>query len=429
MTINRLLKLLLMTSIFISCCLAFIFNGLYILLLANIVFVVFILIRSKISWFSLKTILANYVLIPILFQYYTGFSYGILESSKIPIHLNLLLFIVSIYNYITAIYVSNSSLFNYENKKYFNLMKLKPYMYRLFCALALLFIFVYYPPSFLRFGNTERFYHLLPGDFWNHLALVLLLLCLPNLKKSIFVKFSYLLFVVWCAVRGERVDVLGLLIITVVYLLKTKTISLKSFFILLISLMIIMVFIGTYRVGDRFSSLYDILKDVVIQKTSADIGYIYNISIQYVQNYSYLFGKSYINYLYELIPGTTQIYDVSNILMDIYGHPGGIFVLSEPYMNFGIFGVFIYSILENQLMCIIIKSKSKISTIYYLFYIMTSFRYIWYGVRYVETATIYLIPCLYLLVKYLNNSFNFNMNNLNIVNYSGFEENVVPKSD
>ena len=308
-------------------------------------------------------------------------------------------------------------------------MKLKPYMYRLFCALALLFIFIYYPPSLLRFGNTERFYHLLPGDFWNHLALVLLLLCLPNLKKSIFVKFSYLLFVIWCAVRGERVDILGLLIITVIYLLKTKTISLKSFFILLTSLLIIMVFIGTYRVGNQFSSLYDIFNDVVIQKTSADIGYIYNISIQYVQKYSYLLGKSYINYIYEIIPGTTSIYDASNILMDIYGHPGGIFVLSEPYMNFGIFGAFIYSILENQLMCIIIKSKSKISAIYYLFYFMTSFRYIWYGVRYVETATIYLIPCLYLLIKCLNNSFKFNMNSLNNVNYSGFEENVVPKSD
>ena len=70
----------------ITALLYWIFESPNVIFIANLIVMLLIIIKAKFSYFSIKSILMNYVLIAIFFQYNTGKSYGILEISQLQLH-------------------------------------------------------------------------------------------------------------------------------------------------------------------------------------------------------------------------------------------------------------------------------------------------------------------------------------------------------
>lgn len=391
----------------------FLTNIYFPLFIFNLILLFLILKKAKFSLFSLKTIICFYVLVPVFFQQYIGKSYGILEYSIVSNNMkletawiNLIIFLYLLVNYI---FVHKTKILDYEKRIYSKISNITIACPLLFSLLAIFFIIVYYPPTFL--SNGDRFYHLLPGNFWNCLSSIFLIFLLPVIKKQKKYILPWLFVIGWCFLRNERVDALGLFILLLVYLRKNKMLSKKIFIIILVLSLIGLSVMGFTRMDIGFNSFKDFILKIVVQSTSSDIAYLLNISIRYTKDFGYLLGKTYLNYFYELLPLGTSTYDASYILSITYGHPGGIHLLAEPFMNFGIIGVLLYSIIECFFMYWVLKKKNKVICIYYCYFVVASFRYCWYGLRYLETGMIYLIPLVYILNKILL-SFKYEKNML-----------------
>ena len=144
-----------------------------------------------------------------------------------------------------------------------------------------------------------------------------------------------------------------------------------------------------------------------------------SISINYKNDFGLLYGKTYKNYINDAIP-FYKSYSAAAVLNDTYGSPGGIYILSEPYMNFGVIGVVLFTLLEIYIIYWITKKKTEYSYFLYLFILTTQFRICWYGISYIEIGVIYILPILYLLMKNVNKkdaSGEFVYGDMNIVNH------------
>lgn len=369
----------------------------------NIILLLFILLKARISIFSIKVFLLFYCLVPIAFQYWTGESYGILEYSNLPLEFIKINHMIFIYNFIVWNFIILTKVLAKEKKFFSNIGLMNSCYVKLIAFMGIVFIIIHYPPLFLT--NGSRFDHLLPGNFWNHLSLICLLICLPKLKESHFVKGCYLFFILWCVFRHERVDALGLIMITAVYLLYTKTIKPIYFVLLIVPIGIGMILIGIVRTGIELESFGETIRSIVIQQTSSDIAYILNISVRYVEDFGLLYGKTYLSYIFEVIPVSNNSTNASLLLNDIYMHWGGIHLLSEPYMNFGFVGVFMFSVFECGLFAILLSKNTKLRRLYLYFIYAAIFRYCWYGIEYLFTGMIFLIPTVYVITNKTNISF------------------------
>ena len=363
----------------------------------NFILLLLIVLRSRISFFSLKAVICFYVLIPVFFQETTGESIGILQVSNFSLEVLLINLILFIYLFINLVFVNNSKILVKEKELFVKLTTLNTPALLFFSVLAILFIIIYYPPHIL--SNGDRFYHLLPGNFWNHLSVIFLIFTLPSIKRKKLAIIPWIFVIGWCFIKKERVDSLGLIVLLLIAMFHFEIISKRMFYLILIIFVVTFAFLGMYRIGADINGIRDAFKTVLIQSTAADIAYLLNISIHYVKDYGCAVGYTYINYLYELLPIGTSNFDASLILNKIYGHPGGIHLLSEPYMNFGIIGVIIYSFIECLFYSWFFRKKNKIVLFYYCFFIVSSFRYCWYGLRYIETASVYLLPISYQIYR------------------------------
>ena len=108
---NVILILLLLSTL----CSIYVFNqNLNILFIANILICILTCIKSKFSIFSLKSLLINYVLVSIAFQYNTGESYGVLEINKYYLYYGKINFLALIYNIILYLFVVNTNIVKQE---------------------------------------------------------------------------------------------------------------------------------------------------------------------------------------------------------------------------------------------------------------------------------------------------------------------------
>ena len=71
----------------------------------NILICLLTCIKSKFSVFSLKSLLINYVLISIAFQYNTGESYGVLQLNNYILYYDRINFFVFIFNVLMYIII------------------------------------------------------------------------------------------------------------------------------------------------------------------------------------------------------------------------------------------------------------------------------------------------------------------------------------
>ncbi len=377
-------------------CLAF--NLPFLMYFINLAAIITIIARSKFSLFSIKCFIAFYILVPLFAKEYFNFGSGILMFTQLemqPVMINIIIFL---YLAINLFFINNSTILAKEKTIYKKMESYSNAPVVLFFVLAIIAIVAYYPPAFLKGGNTDRFYHLIPGNFWNHFCVILLLFTLPSLnKKNLYVYLPWLFVIAWCFLKHERVDAIGLTLVLLFWHIHKGYISKRMFLFLTIIIVVLLSVMGFTRVGWNMGGLRTMLLNVIVQTTSSDICYILNSAIVYVSEYGYLGGQTYLSYIGELIPFISLAQDASTILQETYGHPGGIHLLAEPFMNFGVLGVAFYSLIECSFLYFVFSRKSRVKCIYYFYFVAASFRYCWYGISYLETGVVILIPFICIL--------------------------------
>lgn len=382
-----------------------------VLFVMNILTCLAICIIAKFSLFSIKSILINYVLLAIAFQYNTGESYGLLQITSYPLEFAKLCVVSLVYNIILLIYIINSDIIkNEENMLRYNVKE--SITFSTICAcMAIIFSIIAFPSLNFAFGESDRFNALLPGNAWNHMAVISLIFAMPNLKKSKIVKFSYVFCILWFLVHSERVDMIGLILALLILFLVNgekegkKIFSKKNikYYVIALIVFVVLIYIGEYRSGRTDMDFNKLIKKTLVQNTAADVGYVYNASILYPKSNGFLYGKTYLLYIIELLPFVSASkFDAVAILQEEYNTAGGILLLSEPYINFGIIGVAIFAIIELSILNIILKKKRSYNFFLYMFLLATTFRVQWYGLMYIEKGIVYIIPAIYVLGKILD---------------------------
>lgn len=191
--------------------------------ISNLLMIIFIVAKAKISYFSIKTLIMNYILFAVFFQYNTGESYGILEISSIKLHYFEANLLIYIYNAMNYIWISSTRILENEIellKSKFTLGKIATYFC---CILAIATAIIAFPGMpFSQAYLSNRFVGLLQGNAWNHISIVCLLFIMPNFKKDNIVKITYIFTIFWFVSHYERVDIVGLLLFYVVYIVVTK---------------------------------------------------------------------------------------------------------------------------------------------------------------------------------------------------------------
>ncbi len=411
--INNLLMIIILLTIINQ----FTFKQGIIIFTFNILLAGIIVLKSKVSLLSLLAILANYPLIALTFQELTGSSYGILESSieLFNLHYYEINLAVILFNLVLYLVVFNTSFLSYEsnsmNKKY---VISNPLIY-IFCFIAIAATIIYLPRfSFMTGLNNEtRFNHLLPGNAWNYVAIVAILFTTLSRKLSVVQIVTYLFVIFWFFLNYERVDMLGLALLLFLryyrYILEVPIIKRikykKTIFVSLVSILLIFLFASTHIRERREFDILDIAKDFFVQSTSCDIMHVFNTSFEYVDNIGMAHGETYMNYIYKVIPGIENDLDYSRVLNNYIPNPGGGYFLSEPYMNFGYVGIFIFSIIFIGCAYFMVRKSYAYTYLMYACLTAAIFRVMWYGLIYIHKSFIMIIPIFFLFMfvfdKYL----------------------------
>lgn len=200
-----------------------------VLFLINISVGAWIVIKSKFSFFSIKTIIVNYILFSAFSQYNYNSSYGILALNNIKLYYLEMNLYILIYNVIVLIILINSQMLKNEKQlleKRVIVSKISAYV----CALIAIISTIIAMPTLPFLEQYNRFNAFLPGNAWNHIAIISLLFAFPKLKDSKLVKLSYLFVIFWFLAHYERVDVIGLIIaiIVLVCIKRVKIITLRK---------------------------------------------------------------------------------------------------------------------------------------------------------------------------------------------------------
>ena len=371
----------------------------------NILILIIICRLSGFSIFTLQSITINYIQLPIVYQKSIGSSYGLLELSASSLEYEKIFLGIFLYNITIVLLLLFTNCLSKENKKQKFNIKIKGRAVSILSILSIVFAIIAFPKMPLFYSGINRFDSLLPGKAWNHLSIVCLLFLYNNYKTSKIVRFAYFFCITWFLLHFERVDIIGLISFIIIMKNKYKNISktIKVSNIIRTGLLVLVTFsiftaIGNLRSGSEASDLNKPFKGIFVQKTASDIAYIYNISIVY-SRYRSLNGATYIQYLYETVPTLSPPITTVNELSSNFMYPGGQFILSEPIINFGIFFIPVATIILFFIVYRILSIKNVISVYWYYILLAATFRINWYGIQYVETAIIWIIPIIYFLLQ------------------------------
>lgn len=250
----------------------------------NLFIVIIALFYFGLDFISYLLMCINSLLLPLVVQYFTNNSYGVLALNIVPLHMAdvmiftfeycaLLLFLSIVFNFK---YSEHQMIISEGNIKIENLNILFNN------CVAIIFTIVAFPRLSLSVNGGERFDMLLPGHAWNQLAIVALLFNLPVLKKSKSVKITYLFVILWFLFNGERADITGLVLGLIVYNFmsqgKTNRAKKVKLTIVAILFVLILVFIGIIRNKNELS-FEKLISLLVSTQTTSDVAYLYNCSI------------------------------------------------------------------------------------------------------------------------------------------------------
>ena len=386
------------------------------LFFGDIVLAIVIVSKAQFSLLSIIAVLSNYMLANVYAVYRTGTGYGLLALSS-HIYMKEMCLILLIFNVALIVFAFNSNVMFRERSVLSGSINIDTNTSKIFAILAIVFAYISFPG--FNFGiTTQRFQALLPGHFWNHVMLILMIISSQRMKDCRFVRNCIIFITIWVLFHGERVDIVGFYSYYLIKFCNEKGYKLNSSFmrkfgIVILAFFYCLIYIGETRVGGSLSGniTETIITSLLSQGTASDVGYVFNSGIDYYYNNSLLFGKTYITYIQGIIPFINQPLRTGNIIQQIYKTAGGEFFLIEPFINFGYIGVFvwincmlyiIYTLLKN-----IIRNSSGYLSIVYCFIVATAFRYVWYGMTYIETGLLYLIPIAYIVLIMLKSKLYF----------------------
>lgn len=362
-----------------------------------------ILISWKINGIDLITFLIlclNLLVVPITIQYFTGESYGVLALNKTPIHIDKVLN----YNFLfCSIIIICSVIFNFKKVETYisqiNWQYFSKYNIWFNNAIAIIFTIVAFPRLTMQVAAGERFNMLLPGNAWNQLAIVGLLFNYRFLKDRLSVKLTYTFVIAWFLLNGERADVTGLVLGLIVFkfVSSSKKISRRMAIKLIILTilfavamnMIVMIRNGNFSFGKSFSTLFT-------TATTADVGYLYNASIDFYNNFGQLNGKLNWNLLKSAVPFTSSYGFGDVIKYPFYFNPGGEPYIAQHLLDGGIIGLIIGAIVDTAGFRTIIQFKNSFFKIEYLAILCLIPRIVWYGRSYALSTILFLVPAMYL---------------------------------
>lgn len=344
------------------------------------------------------------LLFPIMIQYFTGESYGVLGLNLISLNMPSILLSVYIYN---TVFLLCSIITNFKIDEKFILndisyIDLKKFNIIFNNIVAIIFTFVAFPRLSLATNASERFDMLLPGHAWNQLAIVALIFNLSSFKESTSVKLTYLFVISWFLINGERADITGLIIgILLIYFLSGKRSSEHKHnkyvfqLIFIIIFFILLNYIGHLRNGQNIT-LVKSFTSLFITPTLADVGYLYNVVFDYINRFGLLNGKLLLANIESAVP-FININDFSEIITaSKYINPGGEPLLAEPIMDFGILGLPIISILDFVIFRLLIHCRNSFFKYEFLIILCSIPRMVWYGRSYAFSSILFFGPIMYL---------------------------------
>ena len=258
-----------------------------------------------------------------------------------------------------------------------------------FCCLFLFFVWLTEPgPTLLSADYTTLLQARFKGTqfagafvviFW-----ALAFMNYRNYKKGKLKKFFEIITfvgVLWLLLHARRNELLGILFISILYL-SERTSQKKVVFWGLISLFGLVI-IGKIRSMPILDQSYgDILNAVAGVRVFHEIGrfaslpggasnifvtMLDTIYLMDVMNYGFLYGKTYVQYIYNMIPlnlinflGLPQPSYFSHIIAQNFEYNGGIYVFAPAYANFGLLGVLFVSAFLGRIVIFTSKNfKSK----------------------------------------------------------------------
>ncbi|KGK89555.1 hypothetical protein [Clostridium sp. HMP27] len=370
---------------------------------ANMVLVLAIISECQFSLVTLVVVISNYVLINLFFYYQTGQAYGILAHVKDLNYSEMLIYNL-MFNFSIYIWITLTKFLDYEKillKRHYWINRIAANT----CAIiAIIAVIIAFPQMIFTFDSSTRFQSLLPGNGWNHLAIVALIFAVTRIQDSMFIKISLVFIVFWFLAHYERVDIVGFCFAFISLFAIKKNLKINAKFIMRYGIMIFIIFgflvyIGEVRAGNISIDLSMLLKHIVSQNTASDIGYVFHSSTKYVEDYGLLQGRSYITYIQGAIPMFDTPLRAGGIIKTLYGTPGGEYILTEPVINFGFIGVLIVTNIYMFILYKIVRKSSAYRYYLYIFLMVASFRFVWYGLSYIETAILYFIPFIYFLCR------------------------------
>lgn len=409
MNINRVIYIWIDIIIIILGCIVNGINNENVFFYFDVFLAVLIIAIATFSIISIIAIVEIYPLISIMVQYNSGQSYGLLQlaSNSGMVALHYLEFgKIIMLGLITMLVFISSTNFLENEKTVFSRKIIVPISASKFISVvSVISVIIAFPKlPFIGYNSATRFQALLPGNAWNHLAIAAMLIAIvTHFDDSFLIKFNSFFVCFWFLSHYERVDISSFILGIVVIIVRRKKINVtfKQFtrvFLLLIFLIVILVFLGDVRQGVKSFSIPEISKEIFVQKTATDIAYVFNISIDYALKYSLLLGKTYLTYFQEVIPLLHAKDAISSILSSCYPDPGGIFIFSEPFMNFSYAGVIGESVILLTILNCICKFKNMYSTFLYMFITTTVIRLLWYGLSFGFMAIFYFLPLLVLII-------------------------------
>lgn len=381
-------------------------DNVYVLFLVDMFLLFLIVYKAQFSLITIWAIVPNYTLMCVFYYYVTDIAYGKLAFIH-NLQYNKFCELLILYNCVLVLFTYFSSFLDYEKKIYEKDVKIDNISANICAFLAVVMAYISFPSFNFTFDNNNRFNALLPGHFWNHFSVILLIFSVGNLKKSRLVRICYCVVIMWFLLHSERVDILGLILFLLIrycskkkYQFSLKTMSIVS--CVCIAIFLLFIYIGNIRAGEQFVvSTSGFMQSFFTQSTASDLGHVFNGTLEYVDQKGLLYGKTYITYLQGIIPILEQPLRAGHIIESYYHTAGGEFILTEPYLNFGFLGIVIIIPIYVCMVLKIIRKNSMYNRIVFYFLTVAAIRYLWYGLTYIETGIIYLIPLTYFGVIFL----------------------------
>lgn len=369
----------------------------------NLFIVIIALFYFGLDFISYLLMCINSLLLPLVVQYFTNNSYGVLALNIVPLHMAdvmiftfeycaLLLFLSIVFNFK---YSEHQMIISEGNIKIENLNILFNN------CVAIIFTIVAFPRLSLSVNGGERFDMLLPGHAWNQLAIVALLFNLPVLKKSKSVKITYLFVILWFLFNGERADITGLVLGLIVYNFmsqgKTNRAKKVKLTIVAILFVLILVFIGIIRNKNELS-FEKLISLLVSTQTTSDVAYLYNCSIDAFKKGVVLKSRIFLQDFRMMMP-LSNAEDFSDIIQKLgYFSPGGEPFLSQSILDWGSLGPVFRAILDFIIFKLFTLNKnSGLLKMEFLLLICSVPRLTWYGRNYLFTSIIFFVPLMYWL--------------------------------